>query len=130
LSVRELRAAIAQKAFERREIANAQIREGSAVPRYTFSDPMILDPLGLHDTFLEKDLAAAILRDLGAFLMEAGRGFTFVASQKRMTVGKDDMACRTQFGRLLATVRYGPSGDYDQWPSYSTTSRVPDAVAR
>jgi predicted nuclease of restriction endonuclease-like (RecB) superfamily len=50
LSVRELRAAIAHKAFERREIANAQIPEGSAVPRDTFHDPLILDTLGLHDT--------------------------------------------------------------------------------
>lgn len=92
LSVRELRAAIARKAFERREIANAQIHEGSAVPRDTFSDPLILDTLGLQDTFLEKDLEAAILRDMQAFLMEVGRGFAFVASQKRMTVGKDDFA--------------------------------------
>nr|WP_300150837.1 PDDEXK nuclease domain-containing protein [Propionicimonas sp.] len=90
LSVRELRAAIARKAFERREIANAQIPEGSAVPRDAFHDPLILDALGLHDTYLEKDLEASILRDMQAFLMEVGRGFTFVASQKRMTVGKDD----------------------------------------
>jgi hypothetical protein len=33
LSVRELRAAVARKAFERREIANSQIPAGSAVPR-------------------------------------------------------------------------------------------------
>lgn len=90
LSVRELRAAIARKAYERRAIANAQIPEGSAVPRDSFSDPLILDALGLHDTFLEKDLEAAILRDIQAFLMEVGRGLTFVASQKRMTVGNDD----------------------------------------
>lgn len=49
-----------------------------------------MDSLGLQDTFLEKDLEAAILRDMRAFLMEVGRGFAFVASQKRMTVGKDD----------------------------------------
>jgi predicted nuclease of restriction endonuclease-like (RecB) superfamily len=90
LSVRELKTALSRKAFERREIANAQIPEGSAVPRDTFHDPLILDTLGLQDTFLEKDLEAAILRDMQAFLMEVGRGFTFVASQKRMTVGKDD----------------------------------------
>lgn len=90
LSVRELRAAIGRKAYERREIANAGIPEGSAVPRDTFRDPLILDALGLQDTFLEKDLEAAILRDMQAFLMEVGRGFTFVSSQKRMTVGKDD----------------------------------------
>lgn len=90
LSVRELRAAISRKAYERREIANSQIPEGSAVPRDTFRDPLILDTLGLRDTYLEKDLEAAILRDLQAFLLEVGRGFAFVASQKRMVIDGDD----------------------------------------
>lgn len=48
--------------------ANSQIPEGSAVPRDTFSDrfsdPQILDTFGLQDTFLEKDLEAAIVRDM------------------------------------------------------------------
>jgi predicted nuclease of restriction endonuclease-like (RecB) superfamily len=90
LSVRELRSAISRKAYERREIANSQIPEGTAVPRDTFRDPLILDTLGLHDTYLEKDLEAAILRDVQAFLLEVGRGFAFVASQKRMIIGDDD----------------------------------------
>ena len=90
LSVRELRAAIGRKAYERREIANSQIPEGSAVPRDTFRDPLILDALGLHDSYLEKDLEAAILRDVQAFLLEVGQGFAFVASQKRMTIDGDD----------------------------------------
>jgi len=89
LGVRDLRASIRRKAYERREIANAQIPEGSAVPRDTFTDPMILDLLGLHDGYLEKDLEAAIRRDMRAFLMEVGQGFTFVASQKRMPVSGD-----------------------------------------
>ena len=47
---------------------------------------MILDLLGLHDGYLEKDLEAAILHDMQGFLMEVGQGFTFIASQKRMPV--------------------------------------------
>jgi predicted nuclease of restriction endonuclease-like (RecB) superfamily len=90
LSVRELRAAMARKAYERREIANSQIPVGSAVPRDTFKDPLILDTLGLHDSYLEKDLEAAILRDVQAFLLEVGNGFAFVSSQKRMVVDGDD----------------------------------------
>ena len=39
LSVRDLRTAVARKAWERREIANSQIPTGSAVPRDTFTDP-------------------------------------------------------------------------------------------
>ena len=90
LSVRELRAAIGRKAYERREIANSQIPEGSAVPRDTFRDPLTLDTLGLHDSYLEKDFEAAILRDVQAFLLEVGSGFAFVASQKRMAIDGDD----------------------------------------
>jgi predicted nuclease of restriction endonuclease-like (RecB) superfamily len=89
LGVRDLRQAIARKAYERREVANSQIPEGSVFPQDTFTDPMILDLLGLHDGYLEKDLEAAILRDLRVFLMEVGNGFTFVASQKRMPVSDE-----------------------------------------
>ena len=89
LSVRELKRAIQRKAYERREIANAQIEPGSAVPADTFNDPYLLDFLGLHDQFLEADLEAAILRDLEAFLLEVGTGFTFVERQKRMII--DDL---------------------------------------
>ena len=89
LSVRELKRAIQRKAYERREIANAQIEPGSAVPADTFNDPYLLDFLGLHDQFLEADLEAAILRDLEPFLLEVGTGFTFVERQKRMII--DDL---------------------------------------
>lgn len=51
---------------------------------------MILDTLGLHDTYLEKDLEAAVLRDVQAFLLEVGNGFAFVASQKRMVIDGED----------------------------------------
>ncbi|MDR0284629.1 MAG: DUF1016 N-terminal domain-containing protein [Propionibacteriaceae bacterium] len=48
LGVRELETAIGRKAFERREIANAQIPEGSAVPLDTFKDPMLLHMTGTN----------------------------------------------------------------------------------
>lgn len=89
-TVRELRRAIVRKSYERREIADSQIGPGSIVPADTFSDPYLLDFLGLHDGHLEADLEAAILRDLEAFLLEVGTGFTFVERQKRMVIdGKD-----------------------------------------
>jgi predicted nuclease of restriction endonuclease-like (RecB) superfamily len=59
-------------------------------PDLVFRDPYLLDFLGLHDTFQEKDLEAAILREMEAFLLELGGGFTFVARQKRITVDQDD----------------------------------------
>src|ERR1019366_10771356 len=48
----------------------------------------ILDFLGLKDA--EKDLEAAILREIEAFLLELGVGFCFVARQQRMQIdGRD-----------------------------------------
>ncbi len=89
-SVRDLRRAISRKTYERREIADSQLGPGSMVPADTFSDPYLLDFLGLHDGYLEADLEAAILRDLETFLLEVGSGFTFVERQKRMVIdGKD-----------------------------------------
>lgn len=90
LSVRELRHAISRKAFERREIADSQIPEGSGTPLDAFRDPMLLDMLGLADTFLERDLEAALRHDMEAFLLEAGRGWAFVERQKHMTFDGDD----------------------------------------
>ena len=60
------------------------------VPADTFSDPYLLDFLGLHDGYAEADLEAAILQDLEAFLLEVGTGFSFVERQKRMVIDGDD----------------------------------------
>jgi RecB family endonuclease NucS len=50
----------------------------------------MLDFLGLPDGYSERDLESAILRDMERFLLELGAGFTFVARQKRISVGADD----------------------------------------
>jgi len=55
-----------------------------------FRDPYFLDFLGLKDTYSEKDLETAILRELKSFILELGVGFAFVARQKRMTVDDED----------------------------------------
>jgi predicted nuclease of restriction endonuclease-like (RecB) superfamily len=89
-TVRELRRAISRKAYERRELADSQLGPGSLVPADTFSDPYLLDFLGLHDGYLEADLEAAILTELEAFLLEVGTGFSFVERQKRMVIGDKD----------------------------------------
>ncbi|MDR2173968.1 MAG: PDDEXK nuclease domain-containing protein [Burkholderiales bacterium] len=87
---RELRQLITRKAFERKEIANAQLAETSAVPFDTFKDPYLLDVLGLHDGYLEADLETAILRELESFILELGGGFSFVERQKRMIIDGED----------------------------------------
>jgi predicted nuclease of restriction endonuclease-like (RecB) superfamily len=89
--IRELRRQIALKAFERTNIADAQIIEPTPIPFNTFKDPYILDLLGLQNTFLEKDLEEAILNDLETFILELGKGFTFVERQKRIIIDGEDL---------------------------------------
>ncbi|MDB6135298.1 MAG: uncharacterized protein JWM59_3541 [Verrucomicrobiales bacterium] len=59
-------------------------------PDLVFRDPYLLDFLGRKDTYSEKDLESAILRELESFLMEFGSDFAFVARQKRITVDGED----------------------------------------
>ena len=51
-------------------------------------DPYLLPFLGLAETYSEKDLESAIIREMEAFLLEIGDGFAFVARQKAIPVGK------------------------------------------
>lgn len=78
LGVRELRKVIAAKEFERTSIANFQISSNNPGIYNNFKDPYFLDFLGLQNTYLEKDLEEAILRKLEAFILELGKGFTFI----------------------------------------------------
>jgi predicted nuclease of restriction endonuclease-like (RecB) superfamily len=65
-------------------------RAGDLTPALVLKDPYVLDFLDLHDRYIEKDFEDAILRDLEAFLLELGAGFSFVARQKRIQLDGDD----------------------------------------
>lgn len=67
-----------------------KLRDGQMSPDTVFRDPYLLDLLGLKGAYSERDLESAILREIEGVLLELGSGFTFVARQKRMSVGKDD----------------------------------------
>ncbi|MDA8417188.1 MAG: PDDEXK nuclease domain-containing protein [Betaproteobacteria bacterium] len=86
-----LRTAISKKpeAVVQAEISHLRAG-GQMTPDMVFRDPYMLDFLGLEDGYSERDLEAAILRDMERFLLELGVGFTFVARQKRISVGDDD----------------------------------------
>ncbi len=86
----ELRKQIANKTFERTEIANLQTSQTNILPFNTFKDPYILDFLGLQKGYLEKDLETAILSELEIFILELGKGFAFVERQKRMIIDGED----------------------------------------
>jgi predicted nuclease of restriction endonuclease-like (RecB) superfamily len=69
----------------------ALLREADHVtPDLVFQDPYLLDFLGLRDTYSEKDLESALLREIERFLLELGAGFAFVERQKRITLDGDD----------------------------------------
>ena len=100
-SVRTLRRKIGSMLYERtalsrkpEELARLEIEalrdEDRLTPDLVFRDPYLLDFLNLSDTYHERDLEAAILRELESFLLELGVGFTFVARQKRITLDGDD----------------------------------------
>ncbi len=100
-SVRTLEKKISSMLFERTalsrkpgELARQELAalrdEDKLTPDLVFRDPYFLDFLGLKDTYSEKDLETAILREMEAFILELGVGFSFLARQKRITVDDTD----------------------------------------
>ena len=54
-------------------------------------DPYVLEFLDIKDRrFLEKDLESNLLEHISEFLLELGRGFSFIARQKRIDVDGDN----------------------------------------
>jgi predicted nuclease of restriction endonuclease-like (RecB) superfamily len=91
LGIRDLRKQIATKTFERTQIANIQNKSTNTSIYNSFKDPYLLDFLGLQNTYLEKDLETAILKELENFILELGKGFAFVERQKRMILDGEDL---------------------------------------
>lgn len=100
-SVRTLRQKIDQMLFERTAISQKPEKvikhdleklknEGQLSPDLVFKSPYFLDFTGLKDTYSEKSLEAAILRELESFIMELGVGFSFIERQKRMVIDGED----------------------------------------
>lgn len=96
-SVRTLRQKIQGMLFERTAISRkpgklavVELEELRDTDRMSadlvFRDHYVLDFLGLKDTFGERDLEQAILREMERFIGELGSDFAFVGRQKRMTV--------------------------------------------
>lgn len=73
----------------RQELA-ALREEDKLTPDLVFRDPYILDFLQLKDTYSEKNVESAILREMESFILELGAGFCFVARQKRMQIDDVD----------------------------------------
>ncbi|MBQ7176462.1 MAG: DUF1016 family protein, partial [Victivallales bacterium] len=91
---RLLSAANPDRRRKRQEVPNTPMPEKpkSLVPADFIRNPMILEFLSLPDDVKmhETQLESAIITHLKEVLMELGRGFCFVARQKRIHSGSDD----------------------------------------
>ena len=73
-------------------------------PQEIIKDPMVLEFLGLErrPSYYEKDLEGAIISHIADFLLEMGKGFSFVARQKRILLEDDEFFIDLVFyNRLL-----------------------------
>ena len=73
-------------------------------PQEIIKDPMVLEFLGLERkaAYYEKDLESAVISHIADFLLEMGKGFSFVARQKRLLVEDDEyFADLVFYNRLL-----------------------------
>ena len=68
-----------------------QTTEPKIDPDYILKDPYILEFLDLKENkqYLEKDIEQGLIDNLQEFLLELGKGFSFVARQKRITIDGD-----------------------------------------
>ncbi|GJG64816.1 PDDEXK nuclease domain-containing protein [Prevotella lacticifex] len=73
-------------------------------PLEIIKDPMVLEFLGLekNPAYYEKDLEGALISHIADFLLELGKGFSFVARQKRLLIEDDEyFADLVFYNRLL-----------------------------
>lgn len=98
-SCRELERQIASLLYERlaasrdKDDVLALAHQGQEVstPQDVVKDPLVLEFLGLPERthWRERDLEQAIIDHLQEFMLELGKGFSFVARQKRITLDGD-----------------------------------------
>ena len=98
-STRELERQICSLLFERLALSRdkkgvlelAKKGHHIAAPSDIVKDPYVLEFLGLekHEKHLEKDIEQALIDKLRQFLLELGKGFSFVSRQQRITLDGD-----------------------------------------
>lgn len=99
-SVRELKRQIESSLFERLLLSSGDASKDKilslasngieiARPADIIRDPYVFEFLGIPENkpFLESDLEKALVTQIENFLLELGRGFMFVGTQQRITLG-------------------------------------------
>ncbi|MCH3982228.1 MAG: DUF1016 domain-containing protein [Prevotella sp.] len=85
-------------------LAVARKERTPELPLEIIKDPMVLEFLGLErkPAYYEKDLESALISHIADFLLELGKGFSFVARQKRLLIEDDEyFADLVFYNRLL-----------------------------
>jgi predicted nuclease of restriction endonuclease-like (RecB) superfamily len=110
-STRELDRQIASLLYERLALSRdkkavkrlASKGHEVATPADAVKDPLFLEFLGLPESpsLRESDLEQAIITHLAAFLLELGKGFTFVGRQQRITLDGEHYFIDLVFYNLL-----------------------------
>jgi predicted nuclease of restriction endonuclease-like (RecB) superfamily len=98
-SLRELKRQFNSALYERLALSKDKdgvmklAQEGQLIttPDGAIKDPYVLEFLGLKEDhkYTENELEQAIIDNLEDFLLELGKGFTFVGRQKRFTAGEE-----------------------------------------
>lgn len=99
-TARETERQINSKLYERLLLSNdkesvlavARKERIPETPQEIIKSPMVLEFLGLEQkhSYYEKDLEGAIISHVADFLLEMGKGFSFVARQKRIMLEDDE----------------------------------------
>lgn len=91
LSVRDLERQLNTGVFERTLLAKTKVTPLlTQIQKTIFKDPYIFEFLELPIGHSEKDLEKALILNLQKFIVELGRGFTYMGSQHRLQVGNKD----------------------------------------
>lgn len=87
----ELRRQLQSATFERSIMSNQIVSAvQTQLPQGIFKDPYIFEFLNLPDAHSEFDLEKAIILNLQKFILEVGKGFTYMGNQYRLQVGNKD----------------------------------------
>lgn len=90
-SKRELRRQLSSGYFERTMLSKQKASTLlTKLPAEVFRDPYIFEFLDLPNGHSETDLEKAIIKDLQKFILEIGKGFSYMGNQYRLQVGNKD----------------------------------------
>lgn len=90
-SMRELRRQLTTGFYERTMLSTQIVSTLPAqFPTEIFKDPYIFEFLDLPEGHSEKDFEKAIIKNLQKFIIEIGKGFTYMGNQYRLQVGNKD----------------------------------------